>query len=149
MFFCSFLLDLSFLYNNKNCDKQNKVSDFLNQKKNTKKIEISKKVTLHFLFLFIWSINSIYQPEKWKNDYFEEGEGGRYGDLCGDQTVNNETESRKGSGVYNLNCTAPVDRMWNHIWIFLCLNIPSAVSFVIFYSIAKSMNNSTIENYDE
>ena len=149
MFFCSFLLDLSFLYNNKNCDKQNKVSDFLNQKKNTKKIEISKKVTLHFLFLFIWSINSIYQQEKWKNDYFEEGEGGRYGDLCGDQTVNNETESRKGSGVYNLNCTAPVDRMWNHIWIFLCLNIPSAVSFVIFYSIAKSMNNSTIENYDE
>ena len=148
MFFCSFLLDLSFLYNNKNCDKQNKVSDFLNQKKTLRKSK-SRKKSLHFLFLFIWSINSIYQQEKWKNDYFEEGEGGRYGDLCGDQTVNNETESRKGSGVYNLNCTAPVDRMWNHIWIFLCLNISSAFSFVIFYSIAKSMNNSTIENYDE
>ena len=149
MFFCSFLLDLSFLYNNKNCDKQNKVSDFLNQKKTLRKSKSRKKSLCIFCFFLFDLLTPSINRKSEKMTISRRGRGGRYGDLCGDQTVNNETESRKGSGVYNLNCTAPVDRMWNHIWIFLCLNIPSAVSFVIFYSIAKSMNNSTIENYDE
>ena len=74
------------------------------------------------------------------------GEGGQ----GGDQTVNNGTESWKGYGVNNLrlHCTSR-QNVKSYMNIFVNLNIPSAVSFVILYSIAKSMNNSTIENYDE
>ena len=141
-FFFAFFLDLSFCIMI-SAVKGKKISNFLNQRKTLRKSK-SRKKSLHFF----WSIDSTYPQEKWKNSHFEEIEGGREAGRGGDQTVNNGTEPWKGYGVYSLDCTAPVDRMWNHIWIFLCLNISSAFSFVIFYSIAKSMNIGIIENYD-
>ena len=125
-----------------------KKNQIFSTKKTLRKSKSRKKSLCIFCFFFFnLSIPPIHR--KSEKMAIPRRERGREGGRGGDQTVNNGTESWKGYGVYNLDCTVPVDRMWNHIWIILCLNIPSAVSFVIFFSIAKSMNNSTIENYDE